>query len=64
MISAEQAADIIGVTTGRIRQLLRAGVLSGVKINARAWVVDERSAQKVRKTQHSGGRPRSGKNSS
>jgi hypothetical protein len=62
MISVEKAAEIIGVTTGRVRQLLRGGLLVGQKFSPRTWVVDERSAQKVRKTQHSVGRPRSRQN--
>lgn len=47
MLSVKQAADIIGVTTGRVRQMLIAGTLVGVKFNERAWIVDQTSAMKV-----------------
>jgi len=58
MISVQQAADIIGVTVSRVRQMLRADELNGVKIGLRTWIVDERSAKKAAKSPHSVGRPR------
>lgn len=61
MISVNQAAEIIGVTVSRIRQMLRGGELKGVKLTERAWVIDERSARKAAKNPHSVGRPRSAK---
>lgn len=61
MISVEQAAGIIGITTGRVRQLLRAELLDGTKLSERVWIVNERSAQKLAKNENSVGRPRSGK---
>ncbi len=60
MISVETAAGIVGVTPGRIRQMLRAGELDGAKLSERLWIVSESSAKKVAKTPHNTGRPRSG----
>jgi hypothetical protein len=56
-ISVPEAANIIGCTGGRVRQLLIEGVLKGVKLNERAWAVRKDSAKKyaVPKTT---GRPR------
>jgi hypothetical protein len=60
MISVETAAELIGVTVSRVRQMLRAEQLAGVKLSERAWIVDERSAKRAAKTPHSVGRPRTG----
>lgn len=57
--SVDEAAEIIGCTDGRVRQLLRAGELKGVKINARAWVVETKDASRVADIEHKSGRPRS-----
>lgn len=47
-VTVERAAEIIGVTTGRIRQLLRSGDLSGQKITERCWLVSRESALQYR----------------
>jgi hypothetical protein len=61
LISVETAAETLGVTTGRIRQLLRAEKLDGIKLNERAWVVDRVSLDRVAKIEQTVGRPRSRK---
>lgn len=58
-----QAAEIIGVTEGRVRQMLRAGEIEGDKISQTLWLVSKRDAEKAAKITHSIGRPRSGKKS-
>ena len=58
------AADKIGCTVSYIRQLLRAGELSGQKIGERAWIVENNSVLKFVKKPKKTGRPRvSDKNS-
>ena len=50
-ISVNEVADLLGLTTGRIRQLLISGELKGVKVNKRAWVLDRKIVEKyARKT--------------
>ena len=46
LIDVNEAARIIGVTVGRVRQLLIAEELDGCKLNARAWLV-QRSGREV-----------------
>ena len=61
-ISVSKAAEIIGVTEGRIRQLLAIetsdGGLDGFKINERAWVIPRREAERIRDNPFEIGRPR------
>lgn len=61
LITVEKAAKALGVTTGRIRQMLRAEILEGQKINERAWIVDPDSLKKAEKIEQTVGRPRNGK---
>ena len=62
-VSVQEAAEIVGVTEGRIRQLLavpkKDGGLDGFKINGRAWVIARKDAEKLRDTPSDMGRPRS-----
>lgn len=39
MISARDAARMLGVTLGRVRQLLKAKKLRGRKLTPRAWAI-------------------------
>lgn len=45
-VSVAEAAELIGCTTGRIRQLLGKNLLEGTKLNERAWAVRLESATK------------------
>lgn len=58
-VSVSQAAEIIGCSTGRVRQLLRDGLIRGEKLGPRAWVVSRVDAQKMAVTPAKTGRPRS-----
>lgn len=62
-LSVGEAANFLGVTAGRIRQMLRGDELRGEKLNERAWAVYRDSVEKAAKNQQSGGRgrPRSGR---
>lgn len=56
--SVADAAEIIGCSDSRVRQLLRAGELRGIKVNERAWVVEVNDAKRVAKIEHTVGGPR------
>lgn len=60
-VSVQEAAEIIGCTVGRVRQMLIGGILKGEKLNARAWAVDRKNAEKIAKTPQEKGRPRVGR---
>ena len=60
LIDVNEAARIIGVTVGRVRQLLIAEELDGCKLNARAWLVKRSDAERFAKQPRSTGRPRTG----
>jgi excisionase family DNA binding protein len=49
----QDAADAIGVTTGRIRQMIRWGELPAIKISAHAWIISEKDVQNAVKTRAS-----------
>lgn len=61
-----EAADFLGCTTGRVRQLLGSGDIKGEKVGEfdnSPWMVDRRSLEKYRDSRPEGpsrGRPRSG----
>ena len=61
-VSVQEAAEIVGVSEGRIRQLLAIpkedGGLDGFKINEKAWVISRKDAEKLRDTPSETGRPR------
>lgn len=61
-VSVTFAAEQLGCTTGRVRQLLLAGEIAGQKLTPRAWGVEFSSLQKALKTTHTTGRPRVSKN--
>ena len=61
-ISVEKAAAVIGVTEGRIRQLLRAKQLAGEKLHHMAWIVDRKDAERLAATEQKTGRPRAPRN--
>jgi excisionase family DNA binding protein len=48
-MSVNEAAEILGLTTGRIRQLLIGEELPGKKLNKKAWVIDRRDIERFAK---------------
>lgn len=58
-VTADEAAEIIGVTVGRVYQMLRAGELHGRQFHSRAWLVVKESAVEASKNPAAVGRPRS-----
>lgn len=61
-LNVAEAAEIIGCTDSRVRQMLRNGILSGMKANERAWLIPSEEAKRVAKIEHTEGRPRKNKN--
>lgn len=59
-VSVDEAAEIMGCTAGRVRQMLRAGELEGHKVSERAWIVKRESAEKNAEKPDGSGRPRIG----
>lgn len=50
-MSVNEAATMLALTVGRIRQLLISGELSGKKLNEKAWVIERREIERfARKT--------------
>ncbi len=58
-LSVPETADILGVTTGRVRQLLRDGTLQGHKVGDFQWAIADRDVKRFAKQPRSRmGRPR------
>lgn len=57
-VNVQEAAEIIGCTDGRVRQLLQVGEIDGIKANRRAWLIRRSEAERVRDIEHTTGRPR------
>jgi len=56
-LTVSQAADRIGITSGRLRQMLRANEIEGVKMGPRMWLLAVDEVDKLNKPQQRG-RPR------
>ena len=57
-VSVNEAAALIGCTTGHVCLLLQHGKIEGTKLNARAWAVNSDSLAKFLKKPKGVGRPR------
>lgn len=49
VISVKDAAALLGVTTGRVRQLIGDGTIIAHELSERAWAVELKSVQKYAK---------------
>jgi len=58
-MSVEEAARRIGITPGRVRQLLCAGEIRGQKL-AKVWAIPESQVEKFCQQPQKTGRPRVG----
>lgn len=56
-----EAAEVIGITTGRIGQLLRAGAIKGRKVSERAWLIPRKEVERFKAMPQTTGRPRVGR---
>jgi len=61
LLSVDEAARLIGVTSGRIRQLLSSGELRGEKFRNLIWQIRRSDAEKFANQPEGPGRPRSGR---
>jgi excisionase family DNA binding protein len=59
-ISLTDAAELIGVTTSRVRQMARNGEIRAEKLGPRSWVVSRVDAERLKNSPAKVGRPRSG----
>lgn len=48
-LSTEEAADLLGLTDGRIRQMLRAEEIVGEKIGRRSWAIPSSEIDRVKR---------------
>lgn len=48
-VSVNEAAEQLGLTVGRIRQLLLAEELPGVKVNEKAWAIAQKDLDRFKK---------------
>lgn len=53
-LSVKEAADFLGYTDGRIRQLIRANALEAERAGKRTWLIFRRSAEKLARSRNSG----------
>lgn len=58
-LNTQEAAEVIGVTDGNVRQMLRDGRIKGKKLGPRAWAIPRKEAIRVRDNPPATGRPRS-----
>lgn len=65
LVTTKEAADIIGVTDARVRQMRKEEKIKAVKIDNRTWMIPLSEAQRLAENPPKTGRPRkSEKNSS
>lgn len=57
-LTVSQAAERIGCTPGRVRQMLRSGTLAGEKMSEWLWMIPRKAAEKAAKNPAKTGRPR------
>lgn len=63
LLTVQQAAELIGVTRGRIVQMLQNGILSGEQFPPAPygrWLISYDAAKEIADNKPSTGRPRSG----
>lgn len=53
-VPVADAAAALGVNTSRVRQMLLAGQLTGVRVGRRSWLVNADSLDKLRAKRESG----------
>lgn len=63
-VSVGEAAEILGCTDGRVRQMLRAEQLDGIKLNEKAWAIPRKAVERAAKNPPNTGRPRISKKAS
>ena len=60
-LNVHEVADLLGCTDARVRQMLIAGDMNGIKANERAWMIPRKEAKRVAdQERRKGGRRRVG----
>ena len=62
-LTAAEAADRIGCSDARVRQMIRDGEIQAEKISPRMWLIQKSEVERVRKIPYTTGRPRKNKDS-
>jgi excisionase family DNA binding protein len=57
-LNVREAAEQIGCTEGRVRQMLIAGDMKGKKANARAWLIPSTEVERMAAREYTTGRRR------
>lgn len=60
LLSADEVAELCGLTRGRVSQLLISGEMKGKKLRNLFWQVERREAEKFVSQPDGPGRPRNG----
>lgn len=60
-VTVPEAAKLIGITPGRLCQMLRAGDAKGYKAGPRAWLMPKSEVRRLKNKPQTTGRPRVGK---
>ena len=58
--SVPEAADQLGLTDGRIRQMLAAEEIKGQKLGQKNWAIPRSEVERLKQVPQTNGRPRSG----
>lgn len=61
-LTAAEAAEHIGCSDARVRQMIRKGEIQAEKAGLRMWLVPKREADRVRDLPYKTGRPRKKQN--
>lgn len=57
-LSADEVAQLCGMTHGRVCQLLQSGEMKGTQGRGRIWQIERREAEKFKQRPEGPGRPR------
>lgn len=60
-MSVPEAANYLGLSEGRVRQLLLAGRIKAMKLNERAWAISKTALDEFKKLDRPVGNPNFGK---
>jgi len=56
--TTKDAAELLGISTSRVRQLIRSGKLNALRLPAGVWLIEEEELNNFSSLTRSAGRPR------
>tara|TARA_R100000329_G_C7518284_1_gene182716 strand:- start:263 stop:469 length:207 start_codon:yes stop_codon:yes gene_type:complete len=56
--TTKDAAELLGISTSRVRQLIRSGKLKALRLPAGVWLIEEEELKNFSSLTRSAGRPR------